>query len=65
MYGFTYTPLQGVIAPEALETTMYAKSLALSGIVISAFGFLNQFAGPVALANIKWVCSCFCSTPAG
>ena len=36
MFSFTYTPLQGVIPAEALETTMRAKGLALSGIIVSA-----------------------------
>lgn len=41
MFSFTYTPLQGVIPAEALETTMRAKGLALSGILVSAIGFIN------------------------
>ena len=53
MFSFTYTPLQGVIPAEALETTMRAKGLALSGIIVNAIGFINQFAGPIALHNIK------------
>ena len=54
MFSFTYTPLQGVIPAEALETTMRAKGLALSGIIVSAIGFINQFAGPIGLGNIKY-----------
>jgi len=54
MYSFTYTPLQGVIPAEALETTMRAKGLAMSGIIVSAIGFINQFAGPIALGNIGY-----------
>ncbi len=54
MFSFTYTPLQGVIPAEALETTMRAKGLALSGIIVSAIGFINQFAGPIALRNIGY-----------
>jgi MFS family permease len=53
IFSFTYTPLQGVIPTEALETTQRAKGLALSGILVSAVGFINQFAGPIALENIK------------
>jgi len=49
IYTFTYTPLQGVIPAEALETTMRAKGLAASGIIVSAVGFINQFATPIAL----------------
>jgi len=53
IFSFTYTPLQGVIPAEALETTMRAKGLAASGVLVSAIGFINQFAGPIALQNIK------------
>jgi hypothetical protein len=52
LFSFTYTPLQGVIPAEALETTMRAKGLAASGVIVSAIGFINQFAGPIALGNI-------------
>lgn len=52
LISFTYTPLQGVIPAEALETTMRAKGLAASGVIVSAIGFINQFAGPIALKNI-------------
>lgn len=53
-YMFTYTPLQAVIPSEALETTMRAKGLAVSNIITGAMGFLNQFAGPIALQNIGY-----------
>jgi hypothetical protein len=55
MIRFTYTPLQGVIPVESLETTTRAKGLAGSGIIVSAFGFINSFAGPYALGNIGYV----------
>jgi hypothetical protein len=32
---------------------MRAKGLALSGILVSAVGFINQFCGPIALKNIE------------
>ena len=32
---------------------MRAKGLAASGVIVSAMGFINQFAGPYALQNIK------------
>ncbi len=53
-YMFTYTPLQTIVPSEALETTMRAKGLALYNIVTGAMGFLNQFAGPIALGNIGY-----------
>jgi hypothetical protein len=54
LFSFTYTPLQGVIPAEALETTMRAKGLAASGIIVNAIGFINQFAGPVGLGNLGY-----------
>ena len=54
VFSFTYTPLQGVIPSEALETTMRAKGLAASGVIVSAIGFINQFATPIGLGNIGY-----------
>jgi hypothetical protein len=33
---------------------MRAKGLAASGILVSAVGFINQFAGPIALAKLGY-----------
>ncbi len=54
IYSFSYTPLQGAIPTEALETTTRAKGLALSGFIVNGMGFINQFAGPIALGNIGY-----------
>lgn len=54
VYSFTYTPLQGIIPAEALDTNRRAKGLAASGIIVGIFGFINQFCGPIALANIGY-----------
>ncbi|KAI0015303.1 lactose permease [Xylariomycetidae sp. FL0641] len=54
IFSFTYTPLQGVIPTEALETTTRAKGLAFSGMIVNSMGFINQFAGPIALGNIGY-----------
>lgn len=54
IFSFTYTPLQGAIPTEALETTTRAKGLAASGVIVNAVGFINQFAGPIALGNIGY-----------
>jgi hypothetical protein len=54
VFSFTYTPLQGVIPSEALETTMRAKGLAASAVIVNIVGFINQFAGPIALHNIGY-----------
>ncbi|KAJ5561890.1 hypothetical protein N7535_003646 [Penicillium sp. DV-2018c] len=52
-FSFTYTPLQGVIPAEALETTTRSKGLALSGFMVSSISFISQFATPIGLANIS------------
>ncbi|KAK3989939.1 putative transporter [Cladorrhinum sp. PSN332] len=54
IFSFTYTPLQGVIPTEALETTMRAKGLAASGFIVNAVSFINQFCTPIALGNIGY-----------
>lgn len=33
---------------------MRAKGLAASGVIVNAIGFVNQFAGPIALGNIGY-----------
>ncbi|KAI0390735.1 lactose permease [Xylariaceae sp. FL0594] len=54
IFSFTYTPLQGVIPSEALETTTRAKGLAASAVIVNAVGFINQFATPIGLQNIGY-----------
>ncbi|KAI2609894.1 general substrate transporter [Hypoxylon fragiforme] len=54
IFSFTYTPLQSVVATEALENTTRAKGLATSSVLVYAMGFINQFAGPIALGNIGY-----------
>ncbi|KAL2161721.1 hypothetical protein VTH06DRAFT_8283 [Thermothelomyces fergusii] len=54
VFSFTYTPLQGTIPTEALETTTRAKGLALSAFIVNGMGFINQFAGPIALDRIGY-----------
>ena len=52
IYSITYSPLQAVVPVEALETTTRAKGLALSNIITGSVGFINQYAGPIALQNM-------------
>ncbi|KAH8891115.1 putative MFS lactose permease [Thozetella sp. PMI_491] len=54
IYGFTYTPLQGVIPAEALDTNMRAKGLAASGFLVGCVGFISTFCNPIASANIGY-----------
>jgi len=54
IYSFAYTPLQALYPVECLQTTARAKGMAMYGVIVSLFGFINQFAGPIALQNIKY-----------
>lgn len=53
VFSFTYTPLQGVVPAEALETTTRAKGLALSGFMVSSISFISHFASPIGLDTIS------------
>ncbi|TDL18995.1 general substrate transporter [Rickenella mellea] len=52
--SFAYTPLQALYPVECLQTTARAKGMAMYGVVVSLFGFINSYAGPVALKNIGY-----------
>lgn len=43
-----------MVTVEALSTPMRAKGIALSNIITQAIGFINLFAGPIALASIGY-----------
>jgi len=53
IFSFSYTPLQGVVPSEALETTTRAKGLALSGFIVSLIGFISQYATPIGINTIS------------
>ncbi|KAL4879124.1 general substrate transporter [Aspergillus karnatakaensis] len=50
--AFTYTPLQGVVPVEALDTVRRAKGLAFYGFLTGCLGFINTFCTPLANENI-------------
>lgn len=54
IYSFGLTPLQALYPVEILSFEMRAKGMAFSTLAVNAAGLLNQFAWPVALANIGW-----------
>ena len=54
VYSFAYTPLQALYPVECLQTTARAKGMSMYGVVVGLFGFINMFAGPIALQNIKY-----------
>jgi len=53
IYSFAYTPLQALYPVECLNTATRAKGMAMYGVVVGLFGFVNTYATPVALENIK------------
>ncbi|KAG8749152.1 hypothetical protein FRC14_001643 [Serendipita sp. 396] len=54
IYSFTYTPLQALYPVECLATETRAKGMAMYGVVVGIFSFINLYAGPIALDNIKY-----------
>jgi MFS family permease len=54
IYSFSYTPLQALYPVECLQTTARAKGMAMYGVFVSIVGFINMFATPIGLANIKY-----------
>ncbi|KAG8885012.1 hypothetical protein FRB97_002519 [Tulasnella sp. 331] len=54
VYSFAYTPLQALYPVEVLQTTTRAKGMAMYAVVVSLVGFINTYAGPIALANIGY-----------
>src|SRR5258705_389787 len=54
IYSFAYTPLQALYPVECLQTNSRAKGMSMLGVVVSAVSFINTYAGPIALANIKY-----------
>lgn len=53
-YSIGLTPLQALYPVEVLSFEMRAKGMAFSSLAVNAGGMLNQFAWPIALANIQW-----------
>lgn len=53
-FTFCYAPLQAVVPVEALENMMRAKGLGFGSVISGSMGFLNQFAGPIALEKINY-----------
>lgn len=52
--SFAYTPLQGVLPAEALDTTRRAKGLAFYGFLTGMLGFINTYCTPIAESNIGY-----------
>jgi len=54
VYSFSYTPLQALYPVECLATTTRAKGMAMYGVFVSLVSFINTFATPIGLNNIKY-----------
>ena len=54
IFSVGITPLQALYPVEVLSFEMRAKGMAFSNLAVNIGGLLNQFAWPVALANITW-----------
>ncbi|KAF5363898.1 hypothetical protein D9756_000210 [Leucocoprinus leucothites] len=54
VFSLAYTPLQAVYPTEVLEYNTRAKGMALNALAVSCAGFVNVYAGPIALGNIGW-----------
>ena len=54
IYSFAYTPLQALYPVECLQTNSRAKGMSMYGSIVSMISFINTYAGPIALANIKY-----------
>ncbi|KAH7105487.1 putative MFS lactose permease [Auriculariales sp. MPI-PUGE-AT-0066] len=51
--SFTYTPLQALYPVECLKTETRAKGMGAYQAIVNVISFINMFAGPIALGNIK------------
>ncbi|KAF9450633.1 hypothetical protein P691DRAFT_700780 [Macrolepiota fuliginosa MF-IS2] len=54
VFSFAYTPLQAVYPTEVLEYNTRAKGMAMNALAVSCAGFVNVYAGPIALGRIQW-----------
>lgn len=54
VYSLTYTPLQALYPSECLAYNSRAKGMAMYSFAVSCAGFVNTYAGPIALNNIQW-----------
>ncbi|KAI5477821.1 general substrate transporter [Pseudohyphozyma bogoriensis] len=54
IFSFAYTPLQALYPSECLQTNARAKGMAFYAFAVSAVGFINTYAIPISLQNIKY-----------
>jgi len=53
-YAFTYVPLMALYTVECLDNATRAKGMAMYGVIVGILNFVNTFATPVALRNIRY-----------
>jgi MFS family permease len=53
-WSFCWTPLQALYPAEVLNNEIRAKGMAAQGFIGGVASFINTYATPVALKNIRW-----------
>lgn len=54
VFAFAYTPMQPIYPAEVMSTDMRAKGMGTYKLVGGTAGFVNTFAAPIALANVRF-----------
>lgn len=54
IFSFAFTPMQSMYSTEVSTNLMRSKAQLLNGVVSGAAQFVNQFAAPKAMKNIKY-----------
>ncbi|BFZ65202.1 hypothetical protein YB2330_006365 [Saitoella coloradoensis] len=54
VFAFGFTPMQVTYPAECLTSEMRAKGMSLNLLVLGTAGFVNNYAAPVAMANLTW-----------
>jgi MFS family permease len=54
VFATGYTPMQPIYPAEVVSNVMRAKAMGVFKITSGAAGFVNTFAGPIALSHVSW-----------
>lgn len=65
VFAIGYTPMQPIYPAEVVSNKMRAKAMGVFQVTSGAAGFVNTFAGPIALSHVSdgfgsnpFICSC-------
>lgn len=53
-FAIGYTPLQPLYPAEIMSNSMRAKGMSMMSLVLGTAGFVNTYAAPIAMENIKY-----------